>query len=307
VSDGTPATPSARRATGASVRRRCGLGPSQLLLAAALVTGAVAATWDAWSDMYHLGTEDPEQSHVLLVPVVAAWLVWVRRERLRRFEPTASWVGPAVVALGWFLNWYGDARLHQSVWHFGAICVAAGAFLTVAGGGFLVRFLPAFLSLCFLVPVPAFVREHVALPLQTATAEVTRGFLETLGVSVGRAGNTLRVNGQDVMIAEACNGLRMVFALFLISFAFAFGTPLRTWVRLLVLAAAPLSAIAFNVVRLAPVVWAFGWTDLGTAEFLHSVSGWVMLPFAFLTLTGLMRALRWARVPISPYVLSYGS
>jgi hypothetical protein len=33
----------------------------------------------------------------------------------------------------------------------------------------------------------------------------------------------------------------------------------------------------------------------------------MMLPLAFLTLLGVMRLLRWAQVPITPYILAYGS
>lgn len=273
----------------------------------ALVTAGVLATLDAWADIVHTALVDEEQSHALLVPVIAAWLVWVRRERLRKYVPEAQWAGPALIALGWALHRVGDDRMWAALGHLGAILVVVGGFVSVAGGRFLVRFLPAFAALLFLIPVPGRVREEIALPLQQATAQVTQCLLETLGTPVERFGSVLRVNDQDVMIAEACNGLRMVFALVLVSFAFAYGVPLRNGVRVAVIVLSPITAIAFNVVRLVPVVWAFGFFPGTAANVLHAASGWVMLPCAFLTLLGLMRLLRWAQIPITPYVLSHGA
>ena len=57
---------------------------------------------------------------------------------------------------------------------------------------------------------------------------------------VERSGSKLSINGVDVNIIEACNGLRMVFPLILVSYAFSFGLPLRNSRPFLVLLASPL-------------------------------------------------------------------
>lgn len=271
------------------------------------MAAAVFATRGAWHDILTITDKDEEQSHAYLVPVVAAWLIWVRRERMRNYVQQAIWIGPAIVAVGWLMHWVGEAYNVWACWHGGAILVVVGAFLSVAGGGFLIRFLPAFAALVFIIPVPGRVRQAVALPLQEATAALTQKVLETLGVVSEVSGNMLSINGQNVTVAEACNGLRMVFALVMVSFAFAYGVPLRNWFRVLVIVLSPLTAIAFNMVRLVPTVWAYGQFSGATAEMVHDVGGWLMLPCAFFSLLGLMRLLRWAQVPITPYMLAHGS
>ena len=275
-------------------------------LAAVLVAAGVLATLDAWQDIVRIAVQDEEQSHVFLVPLVAGWLFYVRRDRVRDYTPTANWVGPATIALGWGLNLAGDSFLIQSFWHFGAILVAVGGVLTVFGGGLLVRFLPVFASLLFLVPVPWTIRQEIAIPLQKETAKITQKVMETFGASVEVSGNVLRINQHDLMIAEACNGLRMVFALVMVSFTFAFGAPLRNGFRALVILASPVTAIVFNVARLVPTVWAYGVVSPAAADSLHEISGWLMLPCAYLALRGLMRLMRWAQIPITPYVLAHG-
>ena len=87
-----------------------------------------------------------------------------------------------------------------------------------------------------------------------------------------------------VAIDEACNGLRMVFTLILVCWLFAFVTPLKGWVRWLVILLSPLTALACNVVRLIPTLLLYGHTDRTTADRFHEAAGWGMLPVAFLLL-----------------------
>jgi exosortase len=271
------------------------------LLMAAL---GVAVTFNAWADIVHIAWVDEESSHIFLVLPIAAWLFWVRRSRLRYCRFGASYLGPLLVAAGWLLGTWGFHRGIQSFYHFGAVVVVVGAAVTVLGGDVLRKFLPAFAVLVFLVPVPGRVRLAVSMPLMTATAAVTQTTSEVLGVPVERTGNLLSIQGQHITVAEACNGLRMVFALVLVSYAFAFGEPLRNYVRFLILAMSPLSAIVCNVIRMVPTLWWYGFGTQKAAERFHDLAGWIMLGVAFLLLMGIIRVLRWALVPVSRYTLA---
>jgi exosortase len=270
-----------------------------------LVLASVAITFDAWKDIYRIASRDEESSHVFLVPVVVAWLFWVRRRRFRHFCPTHSLFGPLIVASGWLLHSLGDTYLLQSFYHAGAILMAVGCVLTVFGTALLREFLPAFLTLVFLIPVPGRIRQQIAVPLQTVTAQVTAELFNLMGAPVMRSGNTLSINGADIQIVEACNGLRMMFALSLATFAFAFGSPLRGYARVVVLIATPVSAIACNVVRLIPTVWLYGNYPSDVAALAHDIGGWVMLVMSFLILLGIVRLIRWAKLPVTTYTLAY--
>ena len=287
------------------LRLRNGWTRRRIVLAVLFCAAGVLASGDAWRDMFHLAIRDEEASHAMLVPLVAAWLAWVRRGRLRHCHVCGQWVGPLLVAAGWGMSIVGDNFQWQSVWHAGAIVVAVGALLSLAGAQLLIDLLPAFVVLLFMIPFPGRLRQQIAVPLQTVTAQATQQLLELLGVLVDRSGNVLRINGVDVAIAEACNGLRMVLALGLVCYAFAFATPLRGYVRAMVLLATPLCAVVCNVIRLAPTVWIYGQYPSIAADRFHSLSGWVMLFVAFFMLMGILRILRWARVPVTRLRLAY--
>ncbi|HET6249638.1 MAG TPA: exosortase/archaeosortase family protein [Tepidisphaeraceae bacterium] len=271
-----------------------------------LLTLGVAATWDAWRDIFEIVNKDEESSHVWLVLPIALWLAWMRRGRLRRCTPTGLLLGPIFIIIGSVIYLFGGIYVIQFPWHLGAVIVLVGCIIGVLGKDILVQFAPAFLILVFLVPFPGRLRQMVAIPLEGITANITANCCEILGMPVERLGTVLRINGVDVAIEEACNGLRMVFSLTLVCYAIAFSSPLRGYVRLGMVIASPLLAVICNIVRLIPTVWLYGYSKLSTANHFHDISGWLMPPAGFLALLGVVRLLRWAMIPVSKFTLAYG-
>ena len=108
-------------------------------------------------------------------------------------------------------------------------------------------------------------------------------------------------------VAEACNGMRLVFPLVLITFVFAFSIPLRNRIRAVLLLASPLVALVCNVIRTVPTVWVHGQFPDGRSAFpeqFHTAAGWAMLPLAFVVLLVIIRLMRWAQLPIQRYTLA---
>jgi exosortase len=274
-------------------------------IAIALGVLAVVINLQPWRDIYTIAMNDEEQSHIFLAPVVALWMALARRIRLRNCFPEGTIFGPAIAIIGAVMGTLGYESNVQSFWHAGAIVLLIGAVITALGKNVLFRFLPAFAVLAFLVPVPGTIRQAISVPLQTASAACTQVLLEAVGVEVVRSGNLLTINDVPVAVAEACNGMRMVFALVLVSYAFAFSLPLRNSVRFLVLLFSPAAALVCNVLRLLPTTLVYGYSTRQNGETFHDVSGWLMLPIAFLLLMGVIRVLQWALVPIMRYNLAY--
>lgn len=275
-----------------------------LALLALLLVVAVWVSRDALLDILDRALRDSEQSHILLVPLVAGWLVWLRRSRLQfvRYQPTL--LGAAAVALGWMSIWWGyetDTRILQ---HAGALVMIVGSIVSMAGTAVLRQFMPAFLVLFFALPVPGRIRYLIAQPLQTMATSVTHSFLELFGIAAIRSGNVIEIHGQQVAVGEACNGMRMVFALWLVVFAFAFSSPYKLSTRVLLLILSPLVALVSNVIRLVPTSLVYGYGDPVTAEQFHDYAGWVMLPIALFMLIGVLRMLRWLELPVMSWRLA---
>lgn len=269
----------------------------RLAVALGLTLLGVLACFDAWSDILLIAWQDEEASHLWLVPLVAGWLVASRKEVLPTIPLRSSWIGPTLVALGGGLNWYGYFHFTQAAWHLGALLIAIGCFLSVMGWRFAWRLLPVFAVLLFLVPVPGIIRQQIALPLQYVSASITTYIYEAMGFEILQTGNQLHFNGQLIGIAEACNGMRMVFALLLVTYAVVFASPLLNSVRALLLVLSPVLAIVCNVIRLVPTVYIYG-ESAKAGKVFHDLSGWGMVAVAWLLVSGVLMLLKWLYIPV---------
>jgi exosortase len=250
-------------------------------------------------DMFNIGLRDEEQTHIFIAPLVAAWLLWLRRSRLRYIMVQPSYLGMLVAVLGWLLSWWGFETGTQIAWHAGAVMSLMGILLSMTGMTPVHVLAPVFAVFLFVLPIPGRIRHDIALPLQELATTVTHSILEFIGVNAIKTGNIIIINGEQVAVGEACNGMRMVFALTLVVYAFAFGTPLKPATRAILLLASPLIAMLCNVIRLVPTSLIFGYGSSDAAQNFHDLAGWVMLPIAMLMLVGLLRTIRWLEFPVT--------
>lgn len=283
---------------------RNGWTPRHLAAMAVMVCLGIVATMDAWRNIFTMMWGHEEFKHMLLVIPVAMWLAWVRRARLRLCRPTGQLLGVVMIAMGWGISSLGYYNEIEAFWHLGSLLVVLGCFTCVAGAEVIAYFLPCFVALLFLIPAPGMIRTWLSIPLQGIVARATQFVFEMISVPVVRSGSLLSINNVDVTIAEACNGMRMVFALLLVSYCFAFSLPLRQYVRVLVLLLSPICAMTCNIIRTVCAVWVYARYE-NYADTFHAISGWVMLLVAFALLLGVLRLMRWALVPVTRFTLAY--
>ncbi|HEX8341227.1 MAG TPA: exosortase/archaeosortase family protein [Tepidisphaeraceae bacterium] len=276
------------------------------VLACAMAALGVSVTMRAWADIFEVAHDDAEYQHIFLVPLVAIFLAFVRRQRLRYARVSGVILGPCIALVGWMAASYGFNYRTNVLLHLGAVLVLIGCITSVVGKQVLFRFFSVAVVLLLLVPLPGGVKSLLADTLQLWTAHICNYLLALVGVETTVFGSTLRINDQVVMIAEACNGMRMVFPLLLIAYAFAFGLPLNNVTRYLIVLMSPFVALLCNVLRVLPLIWLQGQgppaRDWGTT--LHDGSGWFMVPIAFLVLLAIIRLLKWATVPVYRYPLA---
>lgn len=260
------------------------------------------ATADVWANLWETAWRHGEVEATLLAPLIASWLFWVRRERLRLCEPSGTWVGPAVVCGSWLLGLLGDATGTQLFVHVSALGIVGGCVLSVLGVDVLRHFLPVFGALLLLVPVPWVLHERVADPLSYVVADVSLLLYDLMGTEAERRGAWLVVGDKQVPVLTVC-GAPGIKATFLIAYGLAFASPLKTWVRVLIVAVTPIAAVMTQVLGTLVAVGLVemsGWTD----HAVDLVTGWLILPVVFAVLFGLVKLLGWASLPVQYYTLA---
>ena len=274
------------------------------LVGVAMVGLGFFLTKHMWAEIWRVAL-DEQSGYLALVPAVAFWLAYVRRQRLQFCCPVRTWVGPVLVAVGWLINAWGQHADHLVVWEVGALLIIVGCLISAVGTDVLRRFFPAFLVLVFLIPIPDTVAPRIAGVIQSVTADVTQIVYGSLGLDLTRAGKQIVVNDVAVPLTETGSVLSVMMVFILMSYAFAFGMPLRNSARAVILAMSPLTALFCIVARSLATTWVYGRLELKQVQLIMDVSAWIMIAAALVCLYGVVRLLAWASVPIRRLPLAY--
>jgi len=200
----------------------------------------------------------------LLVPWLVGWLVWLRRDELRRLPWRGTWQGLPVLGLGLFFFWVGYKANTGYPGFLAVQCVLAGFILLVAGTAWMRTLFFSWLFLLFTWPMQP-LEDSVASPLRPQTAAMAAAVLNVVGVPALNEGSALQSPpdpARGVQIGDAfsldvdakCSGINSLFALMMISALLGYLALKRPlWRFILFVCAVPL-AVAGNVVRLLLLV-----------------------------------------------------
>jgi hypothetical protein len=295
-----------------------GWTPRRLWVAAAAVLLSIAAGFPAWASVVHQ-VRDYHGRHLLLVPLVSAWLFWVRRKRIMLCRPGRGFVGAGVALLGLLCYaaaltmpggpiWFGDVEPLESLAHAGAVLLFVGTLAAALGHDATIKYSPAIAILLVLTPPPEPLFQQLALPLQIATGELIEFvYSPLLETYTGYDEGMMTINDVPVPMEGVSQGLPMALALFLVAYGYVFGQPLRGSVRAVILLLSPIAAILCSAVAVAATFWVFGLDDItfANADRIHMAAEVLMLLVAFLILSAVMRLLIRTALPVRRYTLAY--
>lgn len=271
---------------------------------------SVALTWVAWREIAWAAIHnDMARPSVLVLPIMI-WLFWVRRARFRFVKPGGWAIGLIMLLAGAQLYYMGMYVYElRSVYHLGAVLIVAGGVLLVTGHSVLKQFLPAWAILPLLVPVPTTLTSLIAHPLQLLEAQFISAVYGLFGFSVqiidGQVSSRVVIGSSTLPIESVCKGLPTTLSLMLICYGFAFSSPIRPIVRLILLGITPLVALLCSALALGGTLWLYGGESaLVTADYIPAMSQWATLLIAFLLIAGSIRLLVWASVPVHQYHLA---
>jgi exosortase len=255
-------------------------------------------------DIVARGRGSVEQSYTLLVPLVALYVMLVRRSRIGGDRDHAgAAIGAGLMVLAWALLLIGHDRDVLVLWHAAPFVAMIGAVAAAFGIALLWRLLAGFLILFAMIPVPGSVRLQIAQPLQELASGVTAFLLGLSGVPAVRMGSLIEINGAQVAVGEACNGMRLLMPLAVVMYAFVFSLPLRGSVRLMLLALCLPVALLSNIIRLVPTAVSYGYFPR-VAPQVHDYSGWLMIPLSIILLLAVLRVMEWFDLPVARYRLA---
>lgn len=231
--------------------------------------------------------EDDNMSHGLFVPIAAAYIIWTKRSLLARIKPKANYWGLPLVLFGFLTLCVGPPSL--PTWVFIVRCSflfsLVGCILFLGGAAMLRALAFPLLLLPLMIPFPFY--DRVTMPLQFLASMLSENFLTAMGYSVLREGNVLYLPTQTLNVAEACSGLRSIYALTFLTLTYSYFFTPRTRARWILAAAILPVAILVNALRVALTAIMGTYNPAWTEGTYHEVLGWTVFVFAFAILLGL--------------------
>ncbi len=182
-------------------------------------------------------------SHIVIIPLVSGYFVWLRRDTLRLSGPAAVLPGAVLLAVGaLLLAGYLTADPKAPIpdrlaWMTSAFVFAlAGVSALTLGRDFLRDALFPLAFLLFMIPIPTGVELAIELFLQHGSAAVCAVLFKVSGTPTFQSDLVFQLPGISIRVAPECSGLRSTLALMITSVVAA-QMFLRSPVRRLVLVA----------------------------------------------------------------------
>jgi exosortase len=236
--------------------------------------------------------EDDNMSHGLFVPIAAAYIIWTKRGLLAQIKPKPNYWGLPLVLFGFLTLCVGPPSL--PTWVFIVRCSflfsLVGCILFLGGTAMLRALAFPLLLLPLMIPFPFY--DRVTLPLQFLASMLAENFLTAMGYSVLREGNILHMPTQTLNVAEACSGLRSIYALTFLTLTYSYFFTPRTRARWILAAAILPVAILVNALRVALTAIMGTYNQAWTEGIYHEMLGWTVFVFAFAILLGLNTILK---------------
>ncbi len=231
---------------------------------------------------------DPNYSHGFIVPLIAGYFLYERREELMKTESAPALFGLLIILLGLLQLCIGYLAFELYTMRSSIIVLFAGMILFFFGAKVFRYMLLPVLYLFFMVPLPYIVYDSVAFPLKQLVAKYSVEALQLMGVVIIREGNVLILPETTLEVADACSGIRSLVSLLALAAAFALITQKSTIKRIIMIIAAIPIAIMTNGLRVMGTgLLAQFWGAKAAEGFFHEFAGLVVFAVALMLLAGL--------------------
>jgi len=248
-----------------------------------LLTAVVAALyspvlWRLVKQWY----DDPDYSHGFLVPLLSAYLIWQRRDKLAEVARKPSNWGLLVVVGSLGLLFLGSLGAELFLTRISIIVTICGLIVYFSGWALLRAMSFPLAFLLFAIPIPAIIYNEIVFPLQFIASKFATSVLETLNLfPIMREGNVLIMPGMRLEVVEACSGIRSLMSLLALAAGYGYLAEKSNVVRwFMVVAMVPLAIIS-NGTRVVITALMTNYIGPQAAEgFMHEFSGWVIFVVA---------------------------
>jgi exosortase D (VPLPA-CTERM-specific) len=254
---------------------------SWLWLSIALALMAVAY-WGGIEELTVRWDKQEEYSHGYMLPFIALYFIWQKKNIIIQSEFTPSWWGVGLILAALIVFVIGEVSALFILTQYSLIVVLVGLALAIMGWPSAKPVLMPILLLVFAIPLPYFLEASLSANLQLLSSKLGVYFIRWCQIPVFLEGNVIDLGIFKLQVVEACSGLRYLFPLLSLGFICAYLFDVVFWKRLLlVLSTIPIT-ILMNSFRIGMIgVLVDNWGIAMAEGFLHDFEGWIVFMACF--------------------------
>lgn len=248
-------------------------------LAAVLVGVFAWAYWPTLNVLVAAWNKEADYSHGFLVPPLALFLLWLRRDRMPAPVLGFHWGGLGPLILSFALRIVSSRFYVDALDGWSILLWLAGCVWLLAGREFFWWCLPAIGFLFFMIPLPYQAEHALSRPLQSIAGVLSCWMLQSLGQPALVEGNTITLGDYRLEVEQACSGLRMFVSFIALGVAYTLLVERPLWQKITIFLAILPIALISNALRITATGMLFQYAGDETArQFSHDFAGWVMIP-----------------------------
>jgi EpsI family protein len=219
--------------------------------------GALTALVGLWDN-------SPMYSYGFTVPFVSGYLLWSRRDALRRLTPRPSWTsGGLVLLLAVGMTVAARAGGIQILEQLAFLVALTAAVLLLFGAAFVRVAWAALAYLLLMIPLWDAFTEPLHEPFQQRSAAIGVWLLHLIGIPAFREGTFIALPNMQIEVARVCSGVNYLVAVIAMGLPLGYVFLRDNWRRLGLLTVAVAIAALSNGLRVA-LICALAYYEVGS-------------------------------------------
>lgn len=213
--------------------------------------------WKPLYNLFELASNDESASHILLIPLISAFLLYserkplessVSRDYLAALYFSIAGLVCALVAIRFVP---GGSKEQLSVFILALLFLLVAGFTVILGLATAKNSHFALAFLLFAVPLPDALLNRIIYFLQVGSADVAEFLFNLSGAPVLREGFIFRLPKINIEVARECSGIRSSIALLILALLISHFSFRPLWKKLVFLFAGLLIMLIKNGIRIA--------------------------------------------------------
>jgi len=222
--------------------------------------------WKPLSALCHYAINNDNASHIVLIPFLVAWLLYLDRHKIHRTSfdiVPASLFALSATILAIFVVRHipldPSSGLAATTLAYVLLLIAGFAGIFGRQSAIRARFPLAFLVLA--IPFPEPLLNRIIYLLQAGSAAVAEWIFDWSGVPALREGFVFRLPRMSIEVATECSGIRSSIALLILALLVAHFSFVRFWKKAIFVFAGLLMMLVKNGVRIATLTILANYVD----------------------------------------------